>query len=920
MSEDLFKAAGIHHSAKPKKGRKSRTSEKSGGGGVSGDESYGGHNLRAVIAERQDDGISITYRPRSTLATATARKTLAKVLESGAPRKRKNSDDESDSGEEDDGDDDMYEDDDDEEENEENETATPQAQTMSLGKTSPLPTAVVIQKQPSPPAVVIQKQPFDLVTTKDDSRLTTAAIEVFTNPGYSLTSDLLWQSNVRGDATNLKAFRIEVTQQVDVVAFGFMRPASPYVQILHSVATYAVRGGGSDLQGHDFGFVGDRTSLRIPTPVMLDDKAWKWFSKKLGMDVPPIQGYYANTANARRLYYDDASGGTNTTVPRLIYLPPPFLAFCLEQPRTPFELHEFVSRYATRDGSETGVGPCTLVMDWCIVATKTAAATSPTTSLLSLSLPTAPSDDDGFLRWLYKIDRTSVGDTEQNDGVGPGLAAQHHGHPPAATVAPPTSTTTAQVPTPDVWEQMAKNISSSFASAAAAWKPPQTDDADVSYESGGRNYDGFQMAMIKGFAHVPEIAEVPALWALFQYTKHLETHKSNLRRKMAAWAMSDDREYQVPIERSLFIPDATMKEILTLDFNPGGVLAEAEEADLGLSILICRTRTTAAKSAIKKYEKAKDQSKRNRSFAEAEQEQNNSAYDLGALPDDYNELLRCIGTYCALLHSLFGPKCAFYKHCYAIWETMNSDLVYEQRHLFTVLFCRQIVWAFIAESRVYFSQRLTEEDFSGIPPDEIQYPRSQLIAILPNVRDLTPIIRSSFPAAWYPAGHHSATATPPPLRSVAGSGQAPVQAVVAPGGATPTVVSGITTGSTRAARPPVTIRTSDINPKIKAVMEPYIEKHKGVWLSALLTHCNITIEDLPIPASMAAGHTVCYNFILGKCNVDNCQHEHVHANEVTDDFAADLLAKLRPGITEFMANGLPPGTRRRRNRRRPRRE
>lgn len=57
MAEDLFKAAGIHHSAKPKKGKKSSTSEKSGGGGVSGDESYGGHNLRAVIAERQDDGI-----------------------------------------------------------------------------------------------------------------------------------------------------------------------------------------------------------------------------------------------------------------------------------------------------------------------------------------------------------------------------------------------------------------------------------------------------------------------------------------------------------------------------------------------------------------------------------------------------------------------------------------------------------------------------------------------------------------------------------------------------------------------------------------------------------------------------------------------------------------------------------------------
>ena len=106
-----------------------------------------------------------------------------------------------------------------------------------------------------------------------------------------------------------------------------------------------------------------------------------------------------------------------------------------------------------------------------------------------------------------------------------------------------------------------------------------------------------------------------------------------------------------------------MKEILSLQFNPGGLVPEAEDADSGLSPLICQARTTAAKSAIRKFEKAKEQSKRNRSLAEAEQDLSAPAYDLGALPDDYNELLRCIGTYCALLFVLFGGKCSFYKHC-----------------------------------------------------------------------------------------------------------------------------------------------------------------------------------------------------------------------------------------------------------------
>jgi hypothetical protein len=135
----------------------------------------------------------------------------------------------------------------------------------------------------------------------------------------------------------------------------------------------------------------------------------------------------------------------------------------------------------------------------------------------------------------------------------------------------------------------------------------------------------------------------------------------------------------VPIDRSLYFPNSTLKEILTLNFNPGGILAEAEAADLGMSILICRARTTAAKTAIRKHERALEQSRRSRSMAEAEAEENNKpAYDSGALPDDYHELLRCVGTYCALLHTLFGDRCGFYWQCSALWTEMNSDLVFEQ--------------------------------------------------------------------------------------------------------------------------------------------------------------------------------------------------------------------------------------------------
>lgn len=598
----------------------------------------------------------------------------------------------------------------------------------------------------------------------------------------------------------------------------------------------------------------------------------------------------------------------------MLYLPPPFLVYCLEEQRTPFQLHQFVATYATRDGSEVSLKECETMMDWCFMAAHRAAVGTPTTSMLAIVLPAAPSDDDDFLRWLYKVDGTRPHET-------PGKTAP----PPMANPAPaasqqmaPTATTSAP-PGPDVWERMAKSISSSFASAAAALKPALTDPDDTSYESGGLPYDKFQLATLQGFAHAPDIGGVPVIWALFQQTKLMETHKDNIRRRMLEWATDPARPVQVQIERSLYIPNSTMKEILTLNFNPGGVLAEADAADLGMSILICRARTTAAKTAIRKYEKALEQSRRSRSMAEAEAAQNNSpAYDSGALPDDYHELLRCVGTYCALLHTLFGPRCVFYRQCYALWTEMNSELVYEQRKDFSALYCRQIVWAVLMESRVYFSQRLSVEDFTNVHPDDINYPRSSLYKVVNQVRDMEPIARSSFPAAWYPAGSGRTSSVAAASAATPGT-VAPVQSITAPAGGAPSVVSGITANTPRTQRPPTTIRTTDIHPKIKTAMEPCIAKNRGVWLGAMLTHLNITIDDLPrLPPEVSSNGTLCYNFILGHCKMEGCQHEHVHARDLTDEFVTELLSKLKPGIDEFTANGLPPGTRRRRRPRRGR--
>ena len=895
---DLFKKAGVKIPTQKKPAaRRGRGEQRNEEG-----SSYGGHNLRETIPAKESDGGGSVLRPRSTLAKGTSIPPAIKAL---APQPEESADNDADKNEESDlsstdgddtGDDDNDDDDDEKDDRDYGGGTTQKSQKSSNSAPAPL---AATHTAPMP------TQPIQPIAT---SAICTAAATSMANPGFNLNRELQWQSAVNGDTTKQKSFRTDVTQQVDMVVFGWMRPSSPYVQLLHSIATYAVRGGDSDCHNKDFGYVGDRSSLHTPTAVVLDDKTWKWVVKKVGLDIGPLEQFYASPDKARVLYEPPDDSGVNTTVPRIVYLPPPFAAYCAEQQRTPFQLHQFIAQYATKDGSTTDMGKCNMLLNWCVVASHRHSA--PTTSVLAVQMETAPMDDDDFLRWIQRIDRTGGG-----QAVPPPTPHTRATATAPVSVAIPQAPAVAAPSTDDMFKKMAESISKSFATAAASLHAPSHDAGGPSSENGGQKYDEFQMAVVMGFAHVDDIAGVPIIWALFQYSNKLDIHKDTLKRRMTEYAMTttQDRPEQVTIDRSLYITDATMREIIAINFNPGGVSADADTADKGLSILICRARTAAQRAEIKRYERMKDKSKRNWSKQEAEEDEV-TAYDTGALPDDYNELLRCLGTYCALLHTLFGSKCVFYPNCYRLWTEMNSEVVCEKREKFSALFCRQIIWAILEESRAFFAQRLSVDDFNNAPlPEDIPYPTCSLAVVIQSVKYITPIERSTFPASWYPGSATRAVGV--------ASVMVPVQSVATPGPA-PSVVSGITSAaSTRAQRPtaPVSIRTTNVHPTIKATMEPYIAKCKGINLTALLNHVNSTIDDLPkLPPDVSGTNGICYNWVLGRCQLDNCRHldGHVNARDVTDEFVSELLSKLRPGITEFMTNGVPQPTRRRNRRRR----
>ena len=91
------------------------------------------------------------------------------------------------------------------------------------------------------------------------------------------------------------------------------------------------------MKGKDYGFVGDHSDI-IPHPaaVLIEDKVWKWVTKKVNLDITPLEFFYAIPGNDRKFWHPpNREGEQDVAVPRILLLPTAFLAYCVDKPRTP---------------------------------------------------------------------------------------------------------------------------------------------------------------------------------------------------------------------------------------------------------------------------------------------------------------------------------------------------------------------------------------------------------------------------------------------------------------------------------------------------------------------------------------------------------------------------------------------------------
>jgi hypothetical protein len=353
-------------------------------------------------------------------------------------------------------------------------------------------------------------------------------------------------------------------------------------------------------------------------------------------------------------------------------------------------------------------------------------------------------------------------------------------------------------------------------------------------------YTNYQVAAIKGFCGLRDTNAIPVIWARFQTSKHTDDHRLNVDKRMKEWST----QRGIEIDQGVFFSKETIDDIVKLRPNPGDGHPTLKTGEKGISILVCLPRTQQEIEAIRLREQAADDSRQNRTLAEALKLAATESRQPAA---NCLELKLNIATYLAKLWALFGEKCHLYQKGFQIYQLFRQPTVMAAKFAFTPLLCRQITWAIYEDSRQFFSTRLHPDDFN--PGTPTPFPISLLDDVLGDIRYQRPILQSSFPLAWQDVPLPSGLAQVPPLGPSPFLGQRPAE-------------------SAKAQYP--MDKLAHVHPTIRAALRDYHAKFAGrVMIQRMLDHANITFRDLPFLHPLidqATGKNwLCYNHCLGIC-------------------------------------------------------
>jgi hypothetical protein len=422
------------------------------------------------------------------------------------------------------------------------------------------------QKSSPPPSPIAHKQKPKRNTY---SGLGNAARALLNSEDHDelLHDDLRFQRNPGGEASIFKTFKSEILQHSGLVVFAFMRPGAASIHLIHSPQTYITHRNDDDLKGKDIAFVGDRTHLQpSPPAIVLSEKSpWSWITKPFHLDQSAMESFYADDNNKNKLWTPPATPAKKlkpTSFPRLLFLPTAFVPYCAEQPRTPFELHQFVIQYITTTETAVTLSDCTRVLNWCLAA--------------------AHSDMGGNNSWLaYPIEAAISNNTRFYQWTNRRLI-NIFGELPGSTSSSLYATTD-NVDWSAMGNQLRAGIVEGLRPMLTASKSDDTNAPQATNPNKGKDYDEQQWYMLMGFAHASTPEQLPELWAGFTQTKNSDAHRIEIGAEMRRWAET----HRIPIVKNMEFSDRTLTYIVKMQFNPPGCSGTTfySSIDKGLTIL-----------------------------------------------------------------------------------------------------------------------------------------------------------------------------------------------------------------------------------------------------------------------------------------------------------------------------------------------
>jgi hypothetical protein len=136
--------------------------------------------------------------------------------------------------------------------------------------------------------------------------------------------ELHWQQGIGGNKAKLEQFQDVAGALQEFKTYLFVKPGSTFCTIVHSPMKFmAITKATQQLQGWFIGFVGDRTLLKEPMPILLPlQKTWEWVKATMAMKGDSLLDYFERDPTWRGALWTLAADCTTaeTNVPRFLHI------------------------------------------------------------------------------------------------------------------------------------------------------------------------------------------------------------------------------------------------------------------------------------------------------------------------------------------------------------------------------------------------------------------------------------------------------------------------------------------------------------------------------------------------------------------------------------------------------------------------